>query len=238
MKGIRIFKGRISEQEVASLKAQYPDVALGKTVSTDNKGELHDIVFRPISDALYTRIRMLTEEGKANGEIFLPTVTDGLIFDECLLWPEISADERKRLEVSVIPVFSKKVQEFSGFFEVDAQGNWIGNALSILPLKDHNYWGDYSLETLKELKETTPFALFRVRIGKWVFIQRPLTSEDVAIAQTQPDDLEIIAKASIMWPTLTEDIWRSIPVGVKSTVANTATKISMYNLDDADIIPL
>lgn len=235
MKGIRIYKGKLTAEQIAEIKNMFDGAPLFKTSTKDNKGNEHDVLFRPIYSALYHRIQNLVDESRSRGGVVPQADIDNLIFDECLVWPDVTPAEKDLLEAQVVPTFSKIVQERSGFTEIDVYGNWIGPDTSTIPIKDYNYWGDYTLEQLGEIKNSTPFQLFRVRIGKWIFIVRPLTTQDVRVAQTQPDSSLTLAKATVMWPAFEEIDWSTVPAGIVDTVANVATKVSGWDVGDVEI---
>lgn len=235
VKGLRIFKGSLTDEQKAALKEKFKGIPLFVVQSTDNKGQLHDIVFRPIFHDLYAKIQNMVEEGRSRGTSTSQLEIDDLIMDECLLWPEIALEERPLLEVSVVPSFSKIVQEESGFAEIDVAGNWIGPNHSTIPIKDYEYWGDYTASEVEELKQKVPFQLFRVRIGKFIFITRPLTTQDIRIAQTQPDNSLTLAKASVMWPHHEKLVWNTVPAGIVDTLAMISTKLTSYNSDDVEV---
>jgi hypothetical protein len=236
-KGIRIYKGQLPAEDIAELKEAYNGIGqpLFITTTTDNKGQNHDVIFRPIFHELYYSIQNLSDENRARGGLIPQRDIDEKIFDECLVWPEITPEERLLLEVQVIPTFSKIVQEYSGFTEVDVNGNWIGPNTSTLPIKDYDYWPDYTLDEVKQLKESVPFQLFRARIGKWIFIVRPLTTQDVRIAQTQTDSALTLARATVMWPEPNKIDWSVIPAGIVDTISNIATKVSGWDVGDVEI---
>lgn len=229
MKTIYIFKGQLTDEQKAILKETYKDTPLFFLASKDNKGQEHHIVFRPIFHALYERIQNVVDESRARGGVVPKRDLDELIFEECLVWPEISEKEREELHVSVLSNFSKLVEEKSGFTEVSVDGQWIGPNTQVRPLKDFEYWPDYTMDELKAIKEKTPFPLFRVRMDRWIFIIRPLTTQDVRVAQTQVDSGLTLARATVMWPEHDKIDWSIIPAGIVDAVANQATKVSGWD---------
>jgi len=236
-KGIRIYKGSLTAEQLAQIK-EAVGTTLFYTVTEDNKGEKHYVVFRPIFAPLYRKIQNLVDESRSRGGVVPQGDIDELIFEECLVWPELTNEERANLEVQVVPTFSKAVQEKSGFTEIDVFGNWIGPTSQVVALKDYNHWPDYTLEEAEAIKASTPFQLFRLRIDRWIFIVRPLTTQDVRIAQTQPDNSLTLATATVMWPPFEKIDWSTVPAGIVDTVANVATKVSGWDVGDVEITEL
>lgn len=235
MKGIRIFKGKLTDEQREELKEMFPGTPLFYTVSEDRNKQQHHVVFRPIFPELYHAIQTLVQESRASARLIPQMEVDRRIFEECLVWPHLSESEIQELEVQVIPNFSTLVQKESGFAEVDIYGNWIGMATNVLPIKDYDYWQDIAVSEIEELKSSTSFALKRLRIGKWKFVIRPLTTQDVMIAQTQSDVNLSLARSTVMWPGQETIDWSVIPAGVVERIGTAATQISQWDVEDVVI---
>lgn len=220
-------KGNITEQEIAQIKAAYPNEALFKWTSPNKKD---DLVLRAISHDLMQKILNMIKDAELQGRGLPIQDVNEKIFDVCVLWPKLTLDEKLALPVGIIPTIVKVVQEKSGFIDVDIFQRILSPDTITTIIRDFDYWGDLDEDESETLKEKCkPFALFRVRIGRWVFIIRPMTRVDIQVATQSNDDQLALAKSVTMWP---EDVkWETIPAGIIEILGRKANEISGWEPD-------
>lgn len=224
-------KGKITEAEIAELKKLFPKGGLFKWPAPDNKNE---IVFRAVDQALMDKIVNLIREAELAGRGLPIQDINEKIFDACVLWPALSLDEKLTLPVGVIPSVVKSIQEKSGFVDIDVFGRVLSPDTFTTILRDFDYWGDISDEDAKKLKEeSAPFLLSRVRIGRFVFVIRPMTRIDIQVASQSNDDQLTLAKSVTMWPKDVE--WGSIPAGIVDILGKKANDISGWSEADIEV---
>jgi hypothetical protein len=222
-----INKGIITEKEITELKEAYPGEALFKWTSPNKKDEL---VLRAISHDLMQRIVNMIKDAELQGKGLPIQDVNEKIFDACVLWPSFKLEEKLNLPVGVIPSVVKVIQEKSGFIDIDIFQRVLGPDTFTSTLKDFDTWNDITDEEAEALKkEVGVFSLFRVRIGKWVFIIRPMTRIDIQVASQANDDQLALAKSVTMWPK--EVKWETIPAGIIEILGRQANEISGWEPD-------
>jgi len=216
-------KGLVPENVIENLKKEYPELQLFKWVSQNKKDEA---VFRPISIELMNSIKELSDEATMQDKPLPLEQINEKIFDSCVLWPKLTIEEKMLLRVGDIPQISKSIQEKSGFINIDVLGRVLGPDDSTITLKDFDYWGDIPAEEKENLSKSA-FALFRLRVGRWVFAIRPMTRTDLKLAEQSNDPQMAIARSVIMWPNPVN--WDSIPAGLVDTISKRAMDISGWD---------
>lgn len=216
-------KGFITPEEIAELKKAVKD-PLFKWADPNKKGE---IVFRPINAGLANQIMLAVRAAEESGRVIPISDLNEKIFDSCVLWPTFTIEEKLMLPVGIIPSVVKSIQEKSGFVDVDIYNRALGPDTVTTTIKDFDYWGDVSDQEVETLKGKTSFALFRVRIGRWVFVIRPMTRTDIQIASQAQDDQLALAKCITMWPNQVE--WENVPSGVVELLGRKANEISGWD---------
>jgi hypothetical protein len=220
-------KGKLTAELIAETKAAYT-CPIFKWTSDDKKDEA---IIKQIDLDLLARVRMLAAESEAQGKALPVKEVNDLIFTQCVIWPALTEAEKEELIVGAIPSIVKDIQEKSGLLEVDIFGRPLGPDLHVSILKDFNYWGDLTEAEGAALKEASPFQLFRVRVGRWVFALRPMTRLDLKLASQAEDDTLSLVKTVTMWPT--EVDWNTIPTGVVIQLAETANRISGWSSESS-----
>jgi hypothetical protein len=224
-------KGKISEKEIATLKEVYPKGGLFKWPSKDKN---HEIVFRAIDSSLMEKILNMIRDAELTGRGLPIQDVNEKIFDACVLWPEFSLDEKMALPVGVIPSVVKSIQEKSGFIDIDIFQRVLAPDTFTTTVRDFDFWGDLEDEDAKKLKEDCkPFALYRTRIGRFVFVIRPMTRIDLQVASQANDDQLTLAKSVTMWP---KDVpWEHIPAGIIDILGRKANEISGWTETESEV---
>lgn len=224
-------KGKASKEVLEELKQTYGDCPLFLYPTPDKR---HDFVFRAISHQLHMRIRKMESEAKEKGLELPKTEVDSLIFDECVVWPVLTPEEMDAIPVGLMSNIPKAIQEKSGFTEIDIRGNILGPNISVIPVTSPKTWPDYTAEELKEVKDSTPFMLVRLRLDGWIFLVRPMTRSDMMVAQTSVDNTLSVAKCVTMWPKEVE--WETIPAGYIDQIGNVALSISGWDTPNVEVV--
>jgi hypothetical protein len=222
-------KGKITDAQIAEIKMAYPDTALFKWTSPNKKDEA---VLRPITADLLKKLTSIIREAELQGKPLPIQDVNEKVFDSCVLWPAFSIEEKLSLPVGTIPSIVKVIQEKSGFLDIDVFQRVLAPDMLTTILKDHEYWGDISDEEVAELKTRTPFQLNKVRIGRWVFVVRPMTRTDIQVATQANDDQLALAKAVVMWPR--EVKWEHLPAGIIELLGRKANELSGWD-DDSTV---
>lgn len=227
-----INKGLITDKQKEDLKEAYPKDALFKWTTPDKKD---DLVLRAISSELMAGIVDIIRESEMAGRNLPIQEVNDTIFDNCVVWPVFSAEERENLPIGIIPSVVKTIQEKSGFIDIDIFQRVLAPDTFTTILKDFDYWPDITEDESKALKEASkPFSLYRVRISKWVFVIRPMTRVDIQVATQATDEQSTIAKSITMWPKDVE--WENIPAGIVEILARKGNDISGWSADtDSDV---
>lgn len=225
-----IYKGLMTKDEKADLKANYPDEKL-QVYCRDGKNE---IVFRLIYADVYERILEIKSSSDMD-DISIRRQVDELVFDECVIWPVLDEVEKASLVVGTVPNMSKVIQERSGFVEIDVLGNILGPTTWVTPMQDVQAWGEFTPEVVEQIKADTQFPVYRIRIDEYVWISRPMTKVDVEFAQSQADPTTSLCRATTFWPA--EDVinWSRIPAGYIEELANGIARISGYATKSSDV---
>lgn len=221
-----MISGKITEADLKRLKSQY----LGPLFKWA-PASLKDVefVFRPIDKKLQKIITdMLIEAEKRNKATPVEDVNERL-FDSCVVWPELTLEEKQTLPVGTIPSLAKAIQEKSGYVDIDIYGRDLGPDLLTTIIRDYDFWGDVPETTLRELRDETKFKLYRVRIDRWVFIVRPMTRTDMQVSSQSSDEYLALVKCVCMWPK--EVPWDVVPAGVVDILVKEINKISGWELD-------
>jgi hypothetical protein len=222
-----INKGQVTEKDIAEIKSAYPKEALFKWTSPDKKD---DLIIRAISYELMQKIVNMIRDAELRGTGMPIQDVNEKIFDSCVLWPTFSLDEKLSLPVGIIPSVVKSIQEKSGFIDIDIFQRVLAPDTFTTIIRDFDVWGDISDEEATALKESSkPFSLFRVRIGKWVFVIRPMTRIDIQISSQSNDDQLTLARSVTMWPK--EIDWETIPAGIIEILGRKANEISGWDPD-------
>ena len=102
-------------------------------------------------------------------------------------------------------------------------------------LRDFDYWGDLEESDTEQLrKDCSPFALYRVRIGRWVFVIRPMTRVDIQVSSQSNDDQLTLARSVTMWP---KDVkWETVPAGIIEILSRKANEISGWENGDSSTV--
>jgi hypothetical protein len=223
-------KGKISDEELAQIKATMPpNLALYKYPHKNG-----DVLFTPITKALLDKVTDLLSkiaEGQAN---YTFQDMEERIVDECVLWPKLTLDDKLKLPVGAIPSIAKAIQEKSLFLEVDIFRRTIGPDITSVLIKDFNYWSNITPEEVAEIKAAAGNAmLYRVKIGQWLFYTRPVTRVDTKFFLTAEDQDLAMCRCVTVWPKTVE--WGDLPAGVIVTLANQITRLSGCYDADVDI---
>lgn len=221
-------KGLISKEEQDQLKQLYKNQPLFKWTSPNKKD---DVIFKAINLSLMNKINELIKLADGADKPIPVKEVNEVIFDECVIWPSFSIEEKELLPVGTIPSIVKIVQEKSGFLDIDVFNRILGPDQYSIQVNDYDYWPDPTEDELKKLKEKTKFQLHRARIGRWVFIVRPMTRTDLQIASAGLDEHLTLSKAITVWPETVD--WDVIPAGIIERLSGIANEISGWSTDSS-----
>jgi hypothetical protein len=224
-----IYKGKVPAEEKVRLKELYPDTVLKVYPSKDGK---HEVVIRAIDPELDSRILRFRMESDLTGPL-LERKVDEMVFEECVVWPQLTLEDKAALTVGTIPNLSMVIGEISGYIEIDIHDNIIGPSIQVWPLSESNAWGEYTDEDVAKVKSLTDMPVYRMRADEYVFIIRPLTRVDTDVAQSMSDSALAIAKAITLWPEIVK--WDKIPAGYVDHVANAGARVSGWESNPADV---
>jgi hypothetical protein len=225
-------KGKITPEEVASLKEMYSPTGLFKWISGDKRDE---VVYKVMDHSLMKFVRGMMAASEAQGAAYPVDDINEKIFDTCVLWPRFTIEEKMNFPVGAMTSLVKCIQEKSGFIDIDVMGRAYGPDIYTTVLKDFDYWADIDSEAYEKLAKATPFRLTKIKIGKWIFLVRPLTRADIQNAAAAIDDTMAIVKSVVMWPEKID--WDVMPVGIIENLGRTANKLSGWD-DDSQVVPL
>lgn len=221
-----MLKGLITDTEMAELKETFKDEPLLKWPIPP--GRKNEVIFTTISTELKQKVDDIIAEATAKGTRVPLQEIHELLIVECLRWPQLTADEVKALPFGAVHSLAKVIQEQSGYIDVDIMNRVLGPATNITFVKDFNYWEDITDKELTALHET-PFAIYRIKIGRWIFYIRPMTRVDIQQAIGAVDDQLALVKNVVMWPQ--EISWNTIPAGVVEKLAAQSNNVSGWDLN-------
>ena len=188
-----------------------------------------EIVCRSISRELHALVLKIIDNCEQN-QINPTERVNEKIFDSCLIWPNISLDEKQAMPIGAIPSIIKIIMEKSGFVLVDVKGRPIGPDVFSIPLQKREPWDDITNEEWSQLEIEFPrsrFDLCKQIIDTYVFVQRPMTKHDLSITKNAGDPELAVARATTVWP---KDVdWDLIPAGIIDNLVKSLFSISGWD---------
>lgn len=223
-------KGKIPTEVREQLKMAYPGQGLFLWTEdyTDN-----DYVLRPISPTLYRDLVEGLSVKEFKSEFDKKDYLNTQIFQKCVVWPELTMEEFHTVPIGTFPSIAKIVMEKSGFINITVNGDVIGPDIHSIKLQDYQTWADISEEEIATLKAKHPFALFRIRIDKFIFVIRPVIRADIQQASIAVDDQMSLVQRITMWPE--EVNWDLVPTGIIDILGEQANRVSGWNLDKVKV---
>lgn len=219
-------KGKITEEELKTLKALYKGALF--RVSPDGK---NDFVFKPISKPIMDKMTSLAQEAEKNQKELSLNEINQFLFDQCVLWPEASKTEMNDWPIGILPTLCKLIQEKSGFLDIDIAGRPLAPDIRSIQIQEWPFWEEPTEAEWEELKTTYKnTALIRLIVdGRWVFVMRPVTRNDLQITQGAMDEQFAVCKTQTVWP---KDVdWDELPVGIYRLLSAEIYHKSGFNLD-------
>lgn len=202
-------KGLLTDEQKKELKASNP----GTTLFITNYDKKNDVVFQHITYPLLQKVTDLIKDSELQGKGLPIKEVNDLVFDTCVVWPKLTHEEKDNLVAGAIPQIVKSIQEKSGFIDIDIFQRVLAPDVFTKCIQDYDNWGDLPDEQVEKLKEDNqPFSLFRTRIGKFIFVIRPMTRIDIQISSQSDDDQLALAKCVTVWPPKVD--WDKIPGGI------------------------
>lgn len=196
-----MLKGKITPEEISELRA------LGLPMSKlSYKGE--DVVFTFVTKRVVDNLRQRAENG---------VNVDGYqeeIFDSCVVWPTLTLEEKLKLPAGYIPNIAHAILEASGFVFQNVFGQVISSSNAFIrPVTEIQGWEPATDKDIKRVVENNPgMAIHHVKVGRFGFLVKPLTRQDL-IAVSLADDITFsIAKKGVLWPEL--EVWENLPYGL------------------------
>lgn len=204
-------KGLIPPEVLERVKTEMPGPKF-KLPSQNGKDE---VIFVPISRNLYKELVDYAAKSRGEGlpEGDIVEYINERVVDSCVLWPRFTPEEKHLLPIGTIPQISRAIEEKSGFVTITVDGRVIGESATVTQVQDGAFWGDLDEEKKADFKKKYPqFDLFRVRLGRRVFVVRPMSRADLRQAAESPDPALTLVKLVTVWPINPE--WNDIPAGV------------------------
>lgn len=221
-----IGKGQASEQTIEEIKALNPGIPI---LSYNWPRRDDQVIFKTISRDTYKYIMERTSAAKQNnGKNYLPLdEIHEAVFDQCVLWPKLTIEERYNLPVGVIPSVSKVIQERSGFLDVDIADRILAPEIYTTLIQPFPFWDKPSEEEIDELKKSTKFPLFQVQVESCFFVLRPMTRTDIKISTQAIDDRLALTRQVTLWPEQID--WDIIPAGWIEALGRAAADLSGWD---------
>lgn len=216
-------KGLVPQEDIDRIKKKY-NLPMLWTEPTWGKDQ---VVFIPISRELYIRIARKCLENMLSG--MPPPVVEvyETIFDECVVWPKLTPDEKEGLTGGLIHSVARQIELSSGFVDFDIFGNIRGKSSVVVNLSNAQHWDRPSDDEIGELIEKSIFPLAKVRIENYNFICKPLTRGEVLKAQAAEDMSLEYCKYSVIWPEKVD--WNTLPAGYIEDLYDNIRGLSGYN---------
>jgi len=220
-------KDKVTPKIVAEAKAILgPEIAI---YHYKDKTGRYEAIFKEINHDLMKRIRTrIKEETLKNNLLPMEEIND-MVFDECIIWPPVSTEDKNNLPVGKIVDIVKSIQEKSGFLDVDLAERPLRPDIYTEIIQDFDYWPSITKEEIVELKEKIPFQLFKVEIGGFEFVIRPLTKADIFLVNSSQDEQSTACKAVTVWPTKVP--WETLSGGVILLLSQEITRVSGFSSD-------
>lgn len=215
--------GMISEAEEAQLKARGI-----KGIKIPGRGNC-EIVCKLINRDLHALVLKIIENCEEN-QLNPTDRVNEKIFDSCLVWPQITFEDKQNMPVGTIPSIVKIIMEKSGFILIDVKGRPIGPDVFSIPIQTTDTWDDITETELTELQKEFPVDRFDLKksiIDTYVFIQRPMTKHDLTVSKNASDPELAIAKATTVWPKNVD--WDSVPAGIVDNLVKALFSISGWD---------
>jgi hypothetical protein len=229
-------RGRIPEEVIeeykqSNIKPLYKWVSPTPSKEKTPEGEpiYDEILFTDIKHSLWKTIRNRVRQAEESGVTPDVEEINELVFLKCVLWPEFTPEDLRTMPVGFMPSVTKLIQEKSQFWNVDVLGRVLGPDLTTVTLKEGDYWDDISDKELAAIKKEHKEELKKIRIGRWIFIARPVTRADITVA-AQADDSEIaLLERVVVWPK--DAKWEDLPEGILISLGNAVNRISGWGIE-------
>lgn len=193
----------------------------------------NEIVFKAMTNQVVDRIRTTILDRQAGNMRFTEWDAEEIIFDQCVVWPEFTIEDKRNMPAGIFSSLAKAVRDKSYYVGVTETGKLYGPDIHSIKIQDFDYWPDITEGEIEGLKQSTRFQLHRLRIERYYFVIRPMTRADLSIAALTADDQLTIVKQVTMWPI--EVPWDLIPSGVIEAVGLYANDISGVGKADIQI---
>jgi hypothetical protein len=217
-------KGNITKEEQDQIKGLFKKDLLFKWTSPNKKD---DVIFKIITLDLMKKVGDIVSSADKEDKGLPIQEINEKIFDTCVVWPTFTLEEKLALPVGTIPSIVKVIQEKSGFVDVDVFQRVLGPDQYSVMIGDYQYWADPVDEEIAALKDKTKFQLYKVRIGRFLFIIRPMTRTDLQVASTGTDESLTLVKSVSVWPEKID--WELLPAGYIEKLAEVANSISGWD---------
>ncbi len=219
---------KVTPEIIAEVRASVGEDAILRKYK--DKYNFHEMIFMPLNRDTVKHIRtFMAESLDQNGALPLNEV-DEMIFDACVVWPPLTQKEKDTvLPAGFMSNFSKVVQEYSGFQDVDVWGRPLRPDVYCEVIKDFDHWAPLEGDELEEFKNKSDYVLAKAIIGPWEFIIRPTTKSDAILLKDLEDPDLALCKAIVQWPT--EVNWDRIPGGIIEQLLRAITKLSGWNVE-------
>ena len=219
--------GKLSpnKNEVDKLKSAYPPNTKFIVVPGRDDSEA---IFKVIDRKLNTEIQSMLLAGEKDKNITKELV-DTRIFDACLVWPNLPPEVKLQMPIGTVPSVVRIISEKSGFINVDLAGRPLGPDQFTISLKEDEGWDDPEDEEINSLKAKYNCGLYKLVIGDYIFIIRPMSRIDLNIMRENSDPEFTLVKSTLVWP---KDVdWETLPAGYVQRIAETAFNIAGYEAD-------
>lgn len=219
-------KGQIDEKTLKTIKDAYAGTSIFKWPRPTAKG-IDDIVFKAMDRAVVAQLRELVDN--AEGGQIPSDLGNMVIWESCVLWPDFNQEEVDELPIGIIFNVVAAIKEKSGFRNITVFGDPTGPDLISTVVHPGQIWVDPTEEDIASAVEKTSgkATIQKVRVGRRVFLARPLTKADVTLARQSPDSETCVCQCAVLYPS---DIdWDAMDAGIIDTLAEGIHAISGWN---------
>lgn len=210
---------KLTPEIIEELKKSYPGITIFKKIPFPTKIEF---ALRPLYPQDHESLLGLARNMPVDQD--LEKIYEEYIWNNCVLWPMLTDEDQQMLPIGVKPEIQHAVSYMSGYVSVTPQKEVIAEPKTVSTISAPNLWEPPSGQEITDLKEEYNYCfLFKVRIGPYHFIIKPILQGDLDYNFDMNDHIAVADKGTI-WPE--EFNMALIPMGTIISLAATIKNIS------------